>query len=805
VLSLRLYDSLDELLDFSYLDRSLNSFAWAPGPEAADGYRKSFESISDSPFGDVQTISKFLQLQNAQYFEDSVIRKSELLLHLGSIWKKFFPELSLNEFNSAYTYFSEFRSVTLNIEAIREVISTLDEPIQNAILIFWKYMEEAGLIDEHAASSRLSQSYLEEEASEKNNYCFFGLHFVSPIQLDWLNSLSKRHNVVISFPRWAYEKSCHFDWPRWIPEENVVNPPEKEEKIGEVLVYSYVKNKMNQAINDISQSPSFDKVDIYSSQSTVEGEFINNIPYKDFYFKASFDLFGQGIHDFSIELKKSPDKTLGGLIEYIKNKIETFNKSETSFVQLKTYLLWNSVLQDAFELLPIFLGTENLKSEELVLDSFLLGLFEEIACLNAPRNNLSCWGTKPSGRVKSVAQNSKQNFEQSKIVHLDIHNFENESMGQDLPSSAMKVLHSLGPIKRGKLDQYIRFSHMLDILKSNNSILLVEDGSFQESVVFKELSAQFAEVTYWGNRHSNHKEIKNNLGLKKINIGKRKLLPFSATKIQTYIDCPQKFYFSVIEKFKNFPEYKKSLRFDQLGSLEHKIIELYLKNYECFNEKEHLKFTNEYFQSFLSESSIKLDFYHYEKYRQELVNYSRGGIEELLKLHKILNYSDRLFEAPLNNNKEEMIGSVDCVMSTDSSFGLVDFKRSSSGIPTKKDFLEYKKVQLWIYYKYFNLKEKKCDFLGHINLGQPEKSVYYVFNKALATSLKKSTEIHATIVSIENDDEEATLKFDSYINGMMEKIIDDKIFPPIPRNQAICLYCPVNNFCFSENDMEETV
>ena len=44
-------------------------------------------------------------------------------------------------------------------------------------------------------------------------------------------------------------------------------------------------------------------------------------------------------------------------------------------------------------------------------------------------------------------------------------------------------------------------------------------------------------------------------------------------------------------------------------------------------------------------------------------------------------------------------GSADLFIDSSFGMGIFDFKRSSAGVPTKKEFLEFEKIQLWFYLK----------------------------------------------------------------------------------------------------------
>ena len=75
-------------------------------------------------------------------------------------------------------------------------------------------------------------------------------------------------------------------------------------------------------------------------------------------------------------------------------------------------------------------------------------------------------------------------------------------------------------------------------------------------------------------------------------------------------------------------------------------------------------------------------------------------------------------------NQNEFYGTADLIVETNEYFGIIDLKRSSFGIPTKKSLIDFTDIQIPSYVgNYSRGSSKKLAFFGYFCLKEPEKSL----------------------------------------------------------------------------------
>ena len=95
----------------------------------------------------------------------------------------------------------------------------LNEYIKKSVLLFWRYINERDLIDEHACYGRIIDNLREnQELSLENkaqNIIFFGFTNFSGIQLDFVKALGIINDVYIPIPEEVYDNRKSSDWISW--------------------------------------------------------------------------------------------------------------------------------------------------------------------------------------------------------------------------------------------------------------------------------------------------------------------------------------------------------------------------------------------------------------------------------------------------------------------------------------------------------------------------------------------------------------------------------------------------------------
>ena len=145
------YDSNQDLL--SKMQKESAPLVICPSPLIADNLRNLLPEL------EIITISKW----TADHLKGLGLvraRKSELMVKLSAVWKHYFPNEKTTIFLESFELFTELRSFTLNLELLAEFFKELDETIVKSILVFWTYLDQEKLVDEHASYKKVTESKL---------------------------------------------------------------------------------------------------------------------------------------------------------------------------------------------------------------------------------------------------------------------------------------------------------------------------------------------------------------------------------------------------------------------------------------------------------------------------------------------------------------------------------------------------------------------------------------------------------------------------------------------------------------------
>src|SRR5690606_17223007 len=87
----------------------------------------------------------------------------------------------------------------------------------------------------------------------------------------------------------------------------------------------------------------------------------------------------------------------------------------------------------------------------------------------------------------------------------------------------------------------------------------------------------------------------------------RPLQKISATKLQSYLDCPRQYFYKYVDPKLPYQEFEHHLLPKDLGILEHRIIERYCKMHHNFDEVVHQCFSQQQWDLFLKEKNLVLE------------------------------------------------------------------------------------------------------------------------------------------------------------------------------------------------------
>jgi len=788
MLSIITYDTSKELTSLDFLSKTndLNTTVVCPNPIIADGFR---DKLGESENVEVVTIAKFVSELVSTFTEEMKInRKSELMIILAGVWKSKFNDLPNELFHQSFTLFTDLRSYTLDSNLINEVLVNLDPKMAEVIAVFWQIVESPvlNILDEHGAYSYLAEKIKESGASEASqNIVFYGFSHLSGSQVDLLKSLALNNELFIPLNKLALENAIDFDWPKWLDAEFEV-PAANEEVIQEKPYTTFLKNRLGDSLLAWG-SKEAEEMDIFIAEKKPDFNQAMEIPLGDLFFKTSADLLSSLIRDTFTDLKKSTEDviTADQLIENISNLFSKELSSENkNFRKLKVYDLILKEIKKMSDLTEAF--------SEFGL--FELGLLEEVVQLNSPRvSGIPLSSKKSRGEIKGLV--SLETFDPDKETALIVSGQYSPLKGKDefYSEEVMDILSSIGPVKRPEFEFQLVCSSLREIISSEKTHLFIEKDLLEHDMnwasVFK--TYKLTEVLQEDNEKDNRIL---DVSRKRVDESDYQLEKLSASRLQTYIDCPRKFFHSYVEKLDIRVNSNELILPMDLGSLQHKVIETYMKANKNWDEAEHLKHTHNVLSDFIESQNLELNELDKESYLVEIRNYSSNGIRALLDFYQM--DPDCRFEFEKEIKAEEVVGSIDCLAQTKFGSFIIDFKRSEASIPSPTEVEKFKKVQLMFYTRYCGIASNELAMIGYFNLSDIKTSKLLYFHDELI-GVTADLPLLGLIKPVvpKYDLPEKLDEFCTFMDEKWKTMKEDKEFKIKPVKTDSCGFCPAKTIC----------
>ena len=326
-----------------------------------------------------------------------------------------------------------------------------------------------------------------------------------------------------------------------------------------------------------------------------------------------------------------------------------------------------------------------------------------------------------------------------------------------------------------------------------NSKLIIEKSLITEDAGWSEILAEFDRENISLDIYNKRESLFDYFENKDVN---HSITNYSASRLQTYLDCPQKYWLNYILKQSKrviLPEEMSPL---ELGLLEHRVIELYLSKYSEYDED----VLDELIKVEINKVDKKLnDEITLQNILIELKSYTKNIILELVALKEKFNLK-YTFEKDIKNNFNNAIGSIDCYAESKDFNLILDFKRGASSIPTNKGLFEFDKLQLWFYLNQVSQANPdfvKKEFLwGYVNLGELDKSLIYASSKDLKASVSsKDSKLLAKVNVLKDDFLDELEKYKVFESETLNSLNSERKFLASPRKDTVCNFCDLKNIC----------
>lgn len=753
----------------------------APSPQMADIIRRRLAPHNSNI--DVLTISKFLRDELGVLVGDDVSEnyrgKSELLLLLSTLWKKLeIPESSYELFQRCFKLLTDLRSFSMSSDVLETALEHFDENIALGTIRMHQVLEHLDIYDEHRSYFQLSEQLRSGDIpityETERNLVFLGFDFLSASQVDLLKAYSIRDNVIVPAYEQVYNSLSDLDWLKWLDvdgtEKDVIDSARDKVQ----LRYSnFPKNYLSKALKQELEQPGEENTQVVLGERN-----------------SSFEKIQQAI--LLPSSFKSPVEILDDKIEWLYNQLVQKNIVETPNLLSELDEVWESLVEQqdfrglrAVQLMKsIVTGWKELSDDNETVTSFDYKILKEALKLDAPRVFQTTLSSESLAvELKSLKELDDVKGNYKKIFCISSEFSSPKTSVTQYTEGVEKYLGSIGPLRRAELEFVALQEKLMDAL-DEKSFFLIEEGA---------LGSDQGWSSFFEKVESTHEQSKLEFGKKssyeESPVARKDLSEdrLSATRLQTYLDCPKKFYFKYALDYQ--PRYKYEDRLDplELGQIQHATIENYVDTFKSYVFEEHEKLV----LRMISEhsKSKNLDNSSLVESKLETINNTKRVIEGLFEIKSKPGVSV-LFEQKI---KESGIsGSIDCIIETQEDILLLDFKRGAGSIPSQTAFKKFDKIQLWFYANHWSLKDKRVA-LGYICLSDLEMSqIYYSSDdsKALFKGI-----LEARSVSLSKNFSELFEAYKKYESDSYSKLLNDSSFPARPLEPKICNYCDLNKIC----------
>ncbi|MBL7663722.1 MAG: PD-(D/E)XK nuclease family protein [Bacteriovoracaceae bacterium] len=793
MLYLPIYHQQSQLYKLGFLSQGDNDLTVvAPSPDSADAIRAKLSKIYTEVKCDVLTISKFAKNEIAFYFQEdssfNIKRKAELKLLFSSICIKFFPDITYETFESAFKTITELRSYTLDDVLLKSLLEEFEPNLTAPVLMFNQLLTQLGYLDEHSAFAELANKVraipLDEYHEKKRNIIFLDFQNISSQQIDFIKSLSIRDDVYIPVPYEANLKSTKADWLGWLKDalakEYVIDPEAQENKI-KINMTTFSKGSLGKILLDEVKPGN----QIILCQNKNQMSHIFEIPFADASFRTSHETLEDEINKrFRVIEKKylqNADRAeVEVLVDDFKAEIKSF-KAGDDYRTLKALFLY----------LDVVTQWQELSSDNIVFSLKELKIFKDVVKLNAPKNFINKIVDKSQILVSNLSSFLAPEEYQHNYLCLTSE-YSAVAVGEQVLSNELESkLMVVGPIRKSEFENALIKSKILELLKNKNISFFIEQGIIQHEQFWNEF-VESCEIALHNKAVSEQAPYRGDF-LKEQTKHFIPMNSISASKIQGYLDCPRKFYFSYIEQLNPDIKLETQMLPNQLGTLEHRVVEVYFSMSKSWDTELHKKVLKQEFERFVRENKLSIPLNTRKIYEIELRNYTENAIKFLGGIllsdpQLVFNFEKKFMTKEDGVNK---VGSIDFWAESPERCLIVDMKRGGFSIPNKSEVLHFDKIQLWFYLNVLNNQEieQKEVQIGFFNMSDPEESIFFANTEMMLNPDSKIKTYHLENFSNLFSD------YKDFEKTIIAQIQNEKSFAPAPRKSTTCDFCDLRNLC----------
>jgi hypothetical protein len=753
-----------------------------PGPLFADALRtRLLRKRQLNFFEDCETVSHYLAGAVKSSLKGRELKgKFDLLLMLGTLWKKR-PHEGKNSFSSFHDYyllFTELRAFIKDRDLFCEVIQDYSEGLSRDLLWLWSCLEATQILDEHGAYYALGDYYRDQHQTREQGeipilYRFQHLSFA---QIYWLNSWGKQDDIILTLPRKVWEEGHGLDWPKWL--ENVVI-----HEIGAPLSLLERTIPISSEI-DFNNRP---------MQIIFNGE-------EDF-----FDIFGQ-VNGYStsfrlpLNYRFSKEKWVTefmaeGSEESVEKIIERFRQKKEHISPLDERLCvqWCDVLEQ-------WMGLSSANNTITRDEMMFLALAVE---LKDVRHYYSSWQESADYHFISLQSIDLVQNDNPLCFFISKNWWPSLQTKSFLPSNFYQVMMNFSPLRREGFDRMFYESLASAVFNHAKVLLIDESGILQETEGYwAEFIGHQKIKLFKAIKNDKRKVIEqdfNKVSEKVIEARHPEFLEMlgrarSATFWQKYRDCSLKFAMEEILKFKYRDDFDFTLNPREEGIVAHKLVTLLIEKVENhLSESEIVDLTLDLVGDLFLKKNAVINKTEEITLRARMHLLSLKIYQVFFPVLKKLKQQGFTFatEKVFKNSNSVFIPDFYAYNAEEKRLFVLDFKRSRSGLTSKKDMLNFESLQLPFYVKNMSELMAVDDFMM-VQFCFEAGVRPHVFAKEGSQFLKECQFFSdATIMEL------PVFFFQQFdqILQQMEVALKSRVFKANPRDLEVCTFCSWKPFC----------
>lgn len=739
----------------------------------------------------VQPIDAFVREHLEARSEDTEHKnQASLTLELGADFARGFPKGGLDLFLQALRLLMDFRGFTLDPERGGEGLDLVGGPAAEAAKFLWSRMDGRGTVDDHGRYGLVGDGYLGGAGLLKDeDVTFMGFNHLTAVQVDMIKAVGEANRTAVAVERYALERSLDTDWPAWFGAGPAGGggPADGGPGAARARMFAFPKARLAETLDHVlkgervfdvvlaQKEPGFAHCSeaAVGGASFAHGAALFEAPVEGALEEAGLWLAGRG--------GEAPAEALR---DFLGGRLRGAALAG-DFRRVKVLAL----LAEALEEWAALAGAG------AAVGAFVAGVLGEAVRLRAPKATAFTASRSGGGRVLGIEGIRAAGAPAVLVAssgHAPLHGGEAAVHDQGV----LEFLASMGPVRRGGFEALGFRKGVLDFLAaSSDNILLVEDGLMESDPFWGGLRDEFAAA---GRPLRPSMAIPSGGGGAQDHLGAlpKKAYeggaPWSATRLQTYRDCPRKFYYSYVERLPSKFRVRGALDGAMKGTVEHAAIRACCEG-GLTEPADVAGVVEKELAAFEKRNGMRVKDADRRVALAEMTARTENGVRFVEEVRKKFSFTKGVFEKEIE--QDGFTGRVDFVAKCPDGDVVLDFKRSAGAVPSLSAVQEHRHVQMPFYIHHLGLDPRNVVLAGFFCLGEPaESTLFHSFGKTALKDASGDWDLEPkTDKAWKTPD--ALERYPDVEEKLIQDVLRDTEFRAEPLSRDACRYCQVRAVC----------